>query len=261
MKALGIAATGMMAQQTNVDVISNNIANANTTGFKSSRASFQDLIYDNMAREGALTTEEGSSRPTGVDVGLGVRTVGTVRLNTQGGLIGTENELSMAVEGRGYFTVNRPDGSQAYTRDGAFQLSPEGQIVTLQGYELDPGIVIPENTVKVEVSEQGIVSAYVENDPVPVELGQLTLTTFINDGGLRPVGNNMLEATSASGDPLAAVPGDPGVGMIRQGYLENSNVNIIQQITDLISAQRAYEMNSKAIETADQMMSTTNQIK
>ena len=133
--------------------------------------------------------------------------------------------------------------------------------MTLQGYEIDPGLVVPENTVQLEVSEQGIVSAYVENDPVPVELGQITLTTFINEAGLRPLGNNMMAETNASGDPIQAVPGDPGVGMIRQGYLENSNVNIIQQITDLISAQRAYEMNSKAIETADQMMSSTNQIK
>jgi len=261
MKALGIAATGMLAQQTNVDVISNNIANANTVGFKSSRAAFQDLIYDNRTREGALTAEEGTTRPTGVDVGLGVRTVGTVRLNVQGGLLATDNELAMAIDGRGFFTVNMPDGSQAYTRDGSFQLSAEGQIVTLQGYEVDPGIVVPANTVNLEISEQGIISAYVENDPVPVELGQITLTTFINEAGLRPVGNNMLEETSASGDPQQAVPGDPGVGLIRQGFLENSNVNIIQQITDLISAQRAYEMNSKAIETADQMMATTNQIK
>jgi flagellar basal-body rod protein FlgG len=261
MRALGIAATGMMAQQTNVDVISNNIANANTTGFKSSRAAFQDLIYDNQTREGALTSEEGSVRPTGVDVGLGVQTVGTVRLNVQGGLVNTENELAMAIDGRGYFAVNMPDGSQAYTRDGSFQLSAEGQIVTMQGYEVDPGIVMPANTVKVEVNAEGLISAFVENNPVPVELGQLTLTTFTNQAGLRPLGNNVMAATNASGDPVQAVPGDPGVGTIRQGFLENSNVNIIQQITDLISAQRAYEMNSKAIETADQMMSTTNQIK
>ncbi|MFC4669499.1 flagellar basal-body rod protein FlgG [Seohaeicola nanhaiensis] len=261
MRALGIAATGMMAQQTNVDVISNNIANANTTGFKSARAAFQDLIYDHRSREGAVTAEEGTVRPTGVDIGLGVRTVGTVRLNIQGGLISTENKLAMAVEGRGYFTVNLPDGNVAYTRDGSFQLSAEGQIVTLQGYEVDPGIVVPENTVDIEISEQGIVSAYIENDPVPVQLGQLSLTTFINDAGLRPLGNNLLEATNSSGDPQQALPGDPGVGMIRQGFLENSNVNIIQQITDLISAQRAYEMNSKAIETADQMMSVANEIK
>ncbi len=261
MKALGIAATGMLAQQTNVDVISNNIANANTTGFKSSRAAFQDLIYQTMEREGALTSENGTARPTGIDLGLGVQTAGTVRLNTQGGLQATENQLDMAIDGKGYFTIAMPDGSRAFTRDGSFQLSAEGQLVTLQGYELDPNIVVPANTVNVEISETGTVMAYVENDPEPVELGQVALTTFVNEGGLKPLGNNLLASTTASGDPLAANPGDPGVGVIRQGYLETSNVNIIQQITDLIAAQRAYEMNSKAIETADQMMTTTNQIK
>lgn len=261
MKALGIAATGMLAQQMNVDVISNNIANANTTGFKSSRAAFQDLIYETVKREGATTSDQGTSRPTGVDVGLGVQTAGTVRLNTQGGLLSTENQLDMAIDGQGYFTINMPDGSLAYARDGAFQLSAEGTIVNLQGYELSPGITVPDNTVKIEVSEQGVVSAYIENDPDPVELGQIGLTTFTNNAGLRALGDNLLQATAASGDPLQASPGDPGVGIIRQGFLENSNVNIIQQITALISAQRAYEMNSKTIETADQMMSTANQIK
>ncbi len=261
MKALGIAATGMLAQQTNVDVISNNIANANTTGFKSSRAAFQDLIYETMTREGALTSEEGTARPTGIDVGLGVQTAGTVRLNTQGGLLATENQFDTAIDGKGYFTVTLPDGSRAYTRDGSFQLSAEGQMVTLQGYEIDPGINVPDNTTNVSISEQGTVTAYIGNDPEPVEIGRLTMATFTNDAGLKPLGNNLLAASTASGEALAANPGDPGVGIIRQGYLENSNVNIIQQITDLISAQRAYEMNSKAIETADQMMSTANQIK
>ena len=261
MKALGIAATGMQAQQTNVDVISNNIANANTTGFKSSRAAFQDLVYQTMQREGALTSEQGTARPTGIDVGLGVQAAGTVRLNTQGGLIATENQLDLAIDGRGYFSVNLPDGTQAYTRDGSFQLSTEGQIVTLQGFEVAPGITVPENTVNIEISENGTIMAYVEADPAPVELGRLNMATFTNEGGLKPLGDNLMIATTASGDPLAANPGDPGVGILRQGYLEGSNVNIIQQITDLISAQRAYEMNSKAIETADQMMSTANQIK
>lgn len=261
MKALGIAATGMMAQQTNVDVISNNIANANTTGYKSTRAAFTDLIYENMAREGATTSEAGTTRPTGIDVGLGVRTAGTVRLNTQGGLVQTENQLDVSIDGRGYFAVNMPDGTQAYTRDGSFRLSPEGQIVNAQGFEIDPGIVLPDNTVSLDISETGIISAYVENDAVPVEVGQLTLTTFVNDAGMRPLGDNLLEATVASGDPVPALPGDPGVGILRQGYLEGSNVDIIRQITDLIVAQRAYEMNSKSIETADQMMSTANQIR
>ncbi len=261
MKALGIAATGMLAQQTNVDVISNNIANANTTGFKTSRAAFQDLIYETVAREGALTSEQGTVTPTGIDVGLGVQTAGTVRLNTQGGLMSTENSLDLAIDGTGYFVVNMPDGSRAYTRDGSFRLSAEGEMVTLQGYAVDPGIVVPENTQNIEISEQGVVTAYVDNNPEPVELGRMTLATFINEAGMRPIGNNLLTATVASGDELAANAGDPGVGVLRQGYLENSNVNIIQQITDLIAAQRAYEMNSKTIETADQMMSTATRMR
>ena len=261
MKALGIAATGMLAQQTNVDVISNNIANANTTGFKSSRAAFQDLIYETVKRGGAVTSDQGTSRPTGVDIGLGVQTAGTIRLNTQGGLLDTKNQLDMAIDGRGYFTINLPDGSLAYTRDGAFQLSAEGTIVNLQGYELSPGLTVPDNTVNIDVSDQGTVMAFIENDPDPVELGQITMTTFTNDAGLRALGDNLLQSTASSGDPIQANPGDPGVGIIRQGFLENSNVDIIQQITALISAQRAYEMNSKTIETADQMMSAANQIK
>ena len=190
-----------------------------------------------------------------------MRTAGTVRLNAQGGLAQTENQTDMAIEGRGYFVVNMPDGNAAYTRDGSFRLNGEGQIVTQQGYEVNPGIVVPEDTTRVEIGETGIVSAYTGNDPVPVELGQMTLATFINDAGMRPLGNNLLASTVASGDPNQANPGDPAVGILRQGYLENSNVNIIQQITDLISAQRAYEMNSKSIETADQMMTTANQIR
>jgi len=261
MKALGIAATGMLAQQTNVDIIANNIANANTTGYKSNRAAFQDLIYQTVRQAGALTSSTGTARPVGVNIGLGVQSAGVVRLNTQGGLTQTENQLDMAIDGRGYFVVNRPDGSRAYTRAGTFQLSSTGQIVTLDGYELDPGINVPQNTRKVEVSEQGIVSAFVGKDPNPVELGQITMATFVNDAGMKPIGNNLLESTSASGEAATIVPGDQGAGIIRQGYLENSNVNVIQQITSLISAQRAYEMNSKAIQTADQMLSTANRIK
>ena len=261
MKALGIAATGMMAQQTNVDVISNNIANANTTGYKTARASCTDLVYENLSREGAVTAEEGNTRPVGLDVGLGVQAVGTVRRNTQGGLVQTQNQLDVAIDGRGYFTVNLPDGDQAYTRDGSFRLSAEGQIVNGSGYEIDPGVVLPANTTKIEISDTGIVSAFVDNDPVPVEIGQLTLATFVNDAGMRPLGDNLLQATVASGDAIPSLPGDEGVGILRQGYLESSNVDIVRQITDLIQAQRAYEMNSKAISTADEMMSAANQIR
>jgi flagellar basal-body rod protein FlgG len=261
MKALGIAATGMLAQQTNVDVIANNIANANTTGFKSGRAAFQDLIYQTMLQEGALTSAEGTSRPVGMNVGLGVQSAGVVRLNTQGGLLQTENQLDLAIEGTGYFVVNRPDGTQAYTRDGNFQISADGQLVTMDGYEIDPGINIPSGTREIAISQQGVVSAYVNNEADPTELGQLTLATFVNEAGLKTVGGNLLQQTTASGDATTVTPGDDGIGLLRQGYLENSNVNIIQQITDLISAQRAYEMNSKSIETADQMLQTANQIR
>lgn len=261
MRALGIAATGMMAQQTNVDVISNNIANANTAGFKSSRAAFQDLVYQSERREGALTSDAGTSRPVGTDIGLGVESAGVIRLNTQGGLTKTDNQLDLAIDGQGYFAVTMPDGSLAYTRAGNFQVSSTGEIVTLEGYQVVPGITVPANTTKVEISQQGIVQAYVGNATTPTQLGQITMATFINEAGMRPIGNNLLKATAASGDPVTANPGDAGVGILRQGYIENSNVNIIQQITDLIAAQRAYEMNSKAIQTADQMMSSTSQIK
>ena len=261
MKALGIAATGMLAQQTNVDVIANNIANANTSGFKSGRAAFQDLVYQSFSSAGSLTSESGTARPVGTDIGLGVQAAGVIRHNAQGGLIQTENQLDLAIEGRGYFVINRPDGSQAFTRDGNFELSAQGQLVTLNGYEVEPAIVVPDLTRQVEINQFGVVMAYVENDPNPVELGQLNFATFLNEAGLKPVGDNLMEQTSASGEAVQLTPGTPGVGITRQGYLEQSNVNIIQQITDLISAQRAYEMNSKAIETADQIMTTTNQIK
>jgi flagellar basal-body rod protein FlgG len=261
MKALGIAATGMLAQQTNVDVIANNIANANTTGFKSGRAAFQDLIYQSMETAGALTSEAGNTRPVGVDVGLGVQASGVIRHNTQGGLVQTENQFDLAIDGKGYLIVNRPDGTQAFSRAGSLQVNGEGLLVSLDGYEIEPAIVVPEQTRQVEINQFGVVMAFVENETDPVELGQLSLATFLNEAGLKPIGDNLLEQTAASGDPLESTPGQPGVGVLRQGYLEASNVNIIQQITDLISAQRAYEMNSKAIETADQIMTATNQIK
>lgn len=261
MKALATAATGMHAQQSAVDVISNNIANANTTAFKSSRLAFRDLVYQSVGREGALTSQAGTSAPVGIDVGMGVEAAGTVRLNTQGGLAHTEDDLDVAIDGKGFFVVNGPDGGRRYTRDGAFGVSAQGQIVTGLGYEVDPGIVIPDRTQSVEISGEGVVMAYVENDPEPVELGRLTLATFVNEAGLRPLGDNMAEATAASGDPILGNPGDPGVGLLRQGYLEESNVDVIQQITDLIKAQRAYDLNSKTIETADQMMSTATRVR
>ena len=261
MKALGIAATGMLAQQTNVDVIANNIANANTTGFKSGRAAFQDLIYQSERRQGALTAEDGTARPVGVDIGLGVASAGVMRLNTQGGLVETKNQLDIAIQGRGYFQIAMPDGSTAYSRAGNFTLSPEGAIVTYDGHELDPGIVIPEEASAIEISLDGVVRATIPGEAVPQEIGQITLANFINDAGLRAIGDNLLVETEASGEPMIANAGDEGYGTLRQFFLETSNVNIIQQITDLITAQRAYEMNSKAITTADQMMQTVTQLR
>ncbi|MBO9428645.1 flagellar basal-body rod protein FlgG [Sulfitobacter sp. R18_1] len=261
MRSLSIAATGMMAQQINVDTISNNIANMNTTGFKKMRPEFQDLLYQSHQRQGALTSEEGTVKPVGVDVGLGVQAAGIVRVSTQGSLKATDNDLDMAIDGKGYFTVNMPDGSQAYTRAGAFQLSPEGMIVTTDGYEISPGITVPEDTVDIDINKEGTVMAFVGNEIEPVEIGQINLVTFVNEAGMKSIGNNLLQQTPASGDPIVANPGDPGVGMIRQGFVENSNVDIISEITNLISAQRAYEMNSKAVETTDQMMSTATQMR
>lgn len=261
MRALGTAATGMLAQQTQVDVIAHNIANANTTGFKAGRVAFQDLIYQTERREGALAGEDGAARPVAVDIGLGVQTGGVIRTSVQGGLMATDNQLDLAIDGRGYFTVTRPDGSTAYTRDGSFNLSAEGEIVTLNGDLLEPAMVIPENATKVEISADGQVMAYVGTEIMPQVLGKVELATFINEAGLKSVGDNLFLETSASGAAVPVEPGANGAGVLRQGYLERSNVDVIKQITDLITAQRAYEMNSKAMTTADQMLQTANQIR
>lgn len=260
MKTLGIAATGMLAQQTNVDVISNNIANANTTGFKAGRAAFQDLLYQSLEREGAATGD-GSARPVGVDVGLGVRAAGVVRSHAQGGFAQTDNQLDLAIDGDGYFIVNRPDGTNAYSRAGNLQLSAEGELVTLEGHLLEPNIVVPENVVNIEVTQDGIVYGYTNDDVEPEELGQITLASFINDAGLKAIGGNLFTETAASGEAFVGNPGEDMIGVIRQGYLENSNVDPIKQMTDLITAQRTYEMGSKAMKAADEMMQTANQIR
>ena len=261
MKALGTAATGMLAQQTNVDVIANNIANANTTGFKAGRATFQDLIYQSLRREGAVTGEGGSTRPVSVDIGLGVQTAGVMRLNTQGGLIETGNPLDMAIDGRGYFVIERPDGTNAYTRAGNFTLSPEGEVVTLDGFRVLPEIVVPDNTTEIEVTADGTIQAYVGDETATQELGRVTLATFVNDAGLKPIGNNLLIETAASGEVTISEPGEEGIGLIIHKYLEGSNVDPVKQITDLITAQRTYEMNSKSMMAADEMMQTANQIR
>jgi flagellar basal-body rod protein FlgG len=261
MNSLHIAATGMSAQQTNVDIISNNLANMNTTGYKKAIAHFQDLIYMSKDRSGVATSAEGTIKPVSVEIGLGVKTAGVGRILTQGALTQTDNDLSMAVDGRGYFIINMPDGSQSYTRDGSFKLSPEGAIVTNEGYELDPGINIPQDAIKIEVNQEGVISAFNGNNLEPVELGQINLATFINETGMRSLGGNLYAETPASGEAEILNPNDPGAGRIRQGFLEASNVDAVDQITRLISAQRAYEMNSKAVSTADQMMQTASNVR
>jgi flagellar basal-body rod protein FlgG len=261
MRALSVAATGMMAQQLNVEVISNNIANMTTTGYKRRRAEFQDLLYQSQRRIGAATSEDGTLVPAGVQLGLGVKTAAVYSVNGQGDLVNTENSLDIAIQGAGYFIVDKPDGETAYTRSGNFQLSPDGEIVTPDGYPLSPGITVPRDAIELSISAQGRVSAKVQGTVELVELGQLELATFINPAGLEAIGSNLLLETEASGEPVTGAPGAEGIGTVLQGFLESSNVNPVQELTQLIMAQRAYDMNSKVIQASDQMMGTVTQMR
>ncbi|MEM1380804.1 MAG: flagellar basal-body rod protein FlgG [Pseudomonadota bacterium] len=253
MRILEIAATGMMAQQTNVEVISNNIANINTTAFKRGRAEFSDLIYQSQQRQGTFSSDAGTIVPVGVQVGLGVKPAAVARITEQGSLQQTGNRLDVALQGRGFFVIRMPDNTQAFTRTGTFQLSPEGAIVTPEGFELDPGITLPQDVTDIEVNRSGEVFALRPGADTPELSGRITLATFINEAGLEAMGDNLFRETAASGQPFIGLPGQDGVATMRQGYVENSNVNVVEEITDLISAQRAYEMNAKVIETADEM--------
>ncbi|MEO1043160.1 MAG: flagellar basal-body rod protein FlgG [Pseudomonadota bacterium] len=253
MRILEIAATGMMAQQTNVEVISNNIANINTTSFKRARAEFSDLIYQSQQRSGTFSSDQGTIIPVGVQVGLGVKPAAVARITEQGSLQQTGNRLDMALQGRGFFVVALPDGTQGFTRAGTFQLSPEGSIVTPEGFELDPPVSLPNNVTDIEINRSGEVFAFTPDSEQPQLSGRVTLATFINEAGLDAQGDNLYRETLASGQPFIGLPGEEGVATIRQGYVENSNVNVVEEVTDLISAQRAYEMNAKVIETADEM--------
>ncbi|MEJ0027495.1 MAG: flagellar basal-body rod protein FlgG [Rhizomicrobium sp.] len=257
MRALSIAATGMLAQQTNVEVIANNLANMNTTGFKAQRADFQDLLYQNVSEPGANSSDTGTLLPSGVQLGAGVRTASVYRITTQGDLKSTSNPYDVAVQGPGFFRVTQPDGSDAYTRAGNFGLSPQGQIVTDQGYTVAPGIAIPSNAVAIAVNAQGQVSVTVPGQTAPQVVGTLELNRFANDSGLKPIGNNLFLETPSSGAPQAGVPGSVGYGTLQQGFLETSNVNAVDEITSLITAQRAYEMNSKVVTAADEMLQQT----
>jgi flagellar basal-body rod protein FlgG len=260
MRSLNIAATGMLAQQLNVEVISNNIANLNTTGFKRQRAEFQDLIYQVERRVGSTSSDTGNIVPVGVQIGSGVKAAAVYRLSEQGNLINTNNSLDLAIQGRGFFQIQMPDGTTSYTRAGSFQLSPTGEIVTADGYVVEPGITLPSNTTAITVNANGQVLAQVAGQQTPQTVGQMQLASFPNEGGLAPQGNNLLTETAASGSPVVGNPGSTAFGTIQQGFLETSNVNVVSEITNLITAQRAYEMNSKVIQTSNDMESTLNQI-
>jgi flagellar basal-body rod protein FlgG len=261
MRSLDIAGTGMQAQQTNVEVISNNIANMTTTGFKRQRAEFQDLIYQNLRRVGSNSSDTGTIVPSGAQVGLGVKTAAIYRITEQGNLQQTSNSLDMAVQGNGYFQVTLPSGDTAYTRDGTFSLSPAGEIVTADGYAVQPGITIPSNATGVTVNTAGQVQVTLAGQAAPNTVGQIQLAVFPNETGLEGQGNNLFVQTAASGNPVTGPPASTGFGTVLQGFVETSNVNVVTEITNLITAQRAYEMNSKVITTSDQMLSTLTNLR
>ena len=258
MRALHTAATGMMAQELNVQVISNNIANMRTTGYKRQRAQFSDLLYEHVRRIGTQTSDQGNILPVGVDLGSGVKTIGTPRLMNQGTLAPTGSELDVAIRGEGFFKIQLPDGTFAYTRDGSFQMDAQGRIVTAQGNVVNPGITIPQNSTGLTINSQGQVSVTQQGQTAPVVVGQLTLTRFINKAGLLSIGDNLFQETPASGTPQDGVPSADGAGDIQQGNLEQANVEAVSEISDLIAAQRAYEMNGKVVTAADQMLSATS---
>ncbi|MFK5984584.1 MAG: flagellar basal-body rod protein FlgG [Pseudomonadota bacterium] len=252
--ALWVAKTGLDAQQTRLQVVSNNLANASTVGFKKDRAVFEDLIYQNYRQPGAQSTQD-STLPSGLMLGTGVRVAGTQKSHTQGGFQHTGNALDIAIQGNGFFQVLRPDGSLAYTRNGQFQVNEQGQIVTNDGYQLDPSIVVPENMVSLTIGSDGTVTALEPGNTAPTNLGTIETAQFINPSGLMPIGENQFSETQASGAPNTGIPGLDGKGSLLQGSLESSNVNTVEELVNLIETQRAFEMNSKSISTADQMMS------
>ena len=256
MRSLDIASTGMLAQQRNVEVISNNLANMNTTAYQRRRTEFHDLIYQDLRRVGSTSSDNGNVVPTGAQVGLGVKLAAVYRIHEQGNLTATDNSFDMAVQGKGFFQVQLPTGETAYTRDGTFQLNQNGQMVTHDGYPLQPGINVPSNAVDVTINNAGEVLAQIEGQVALQNVGQIQLATFQNEPGLQAIGDNLLLETPASGSAVTGNPASTGFGSILQGFLETSNVNAVEEISQLISAQRAYEMNSKVIQTSDEMMGT-----
>jgi len=257
MKALQIAATGMQAQQLNVEVISHNIANMRTTGYKRMRPEFQDLLYQNIRAPGATSSESGTILPSGIQIGMGVKTASTYRILTQGDLTNTEKELDLAIRGDGFFQVQMPDGQTAYTRSGAFSLDANGQLVTQEGYQVEPSITVPNNARQISINTSGEVQVLIDGQTAPQSAGTLQLAKFVNKAGLEAIGDNLFLETPSSGSPNTGTPNADGIGSILQNFLESSNVNAVSEISDLIAAQRAYEMNARVISAADEMMSAT----
>jgi len=261
MRSLSIASTGMQAQQLNVEVISNNIANMNTTGFKRQRAEFQDLLYQNLERPGASTSSAGTIAPTGIQIGVGVKAGAIGRVTEQGSLARTDNPTDLAISGRGYFQISMPDGTTAYTRDGNLAIDAEGRIVTSDGFPLEPAITVPNEALSVSISRDGVVEATIQGQAEPQQLGQIELAAFVNPAGLEAQGENLFLETAASGAPNVSTPASPGFGSLIQGFVETSNVNAVEEISALIIAQRAYEMNAKVITASDEMLQAASNVR
>ena len=258
-RSLWIAKTGLDAQQTQLDVISNNLANVSTNGFKRSRAVFEDLLYQNLRQPGAQSSQQ-TTIPSGLMLGTGVRPISTEHLFTQGTLSQSDNPLDLGINGQGFFQIQMPDGTLAYTRDGSFQKDSNGQIVTSSGYPLSPAITIPANAVSMTIGRDGIVSIIQSGSSTPTQVGTIQLATFVNPGGLQSTGENLYVETASSGTPTPNTPGTNGAGLVQEGFTENSNVNVAEELVSMIQTQRAYELNSKAISTSDQMLAALTQI-
>ncbi len=261
MRALSIAASGMQAQQLNVDVISHNIANMNTTSYKRQRAEFQDMLYQNLERPGSTSSASGGVLPLGIQLGVGVRADAVGRVTEQGGIAATGNPYDIAINGRGYFQITMPSGQTGYTRAGNLAVNADGQIVTADGYPLEPAITVPAEATAIQITRDGVVEVTLAGQTDPQQIGQLEIASFINPAGLEGIGDNLFLETPASGTATTATPGSPGLGTLMQGYLELSNVNAVEEISALIVAQRAYEMNARVITAADEMLQSTTQLR
>jgi flagellar basal-body rod protein FlgG len=258
-RSLWISKTGLDAQQTQLDVISNNLANVATNGFKRSRAVFEDLLYQTLRQPGAQSSQT-TLVPTGLQLGTGVRPVATARIHTQGNLQQTGNSLDVAIQGQGFLQVQLPDGTIAYTRDGSLHLDAQGQIVTSNGFPVSPALTVPANTLSITIGQDGVVSATQSGSATPTQIGQIQLANFINAAGLQSFGQNLYLETAASGAPTVGTPGTNGLGLLNQGYVETSNVNVVEELVSMIQTQRAYEINSRAIQVSDQMLQRLSQL-